>query len=196
MKSSTVTYFSNNATLESMDAHYRQQPWYQFLDQQMQSLVDQSVRLLADEKGHKKERFRDYGFLVFPIARAYEGYLKKFFEHIGLIDQFQLENPHFRIGRSLNPDLPDRFRDEDWLYDDLFMMYAKCNHPGLAERMWQVWRQGRNQIFHYYFNSSEAVPELDLDRAAQLIHDFAEVMQQAIDCHKNHHEGEAGGMGG
>lgn len=166
-----------------MDRLYRQTPWYSFLNQSMKALVDQSYQLLYDEQAHKKPRFKDYSFLVFPIARAYEGFLKKFFDEAELISRDELMDPHFRIGRSLNPDLPDKLRDKSWLYDNILEMSTQCNQPDLAMEMWQIWRKGRNQIFHYYFASDTHV--LDLNEAREVIEEFSEVMSQVIKCKIN-----------
>lgn len=171
-----------------MDRFYRRTSWYLFLDTGMRELVDQSFRLLDDEANLPKNRFRDYSYLVFPIARAYEGFLKKLFESLGLIDQYQLLNPHFRIGRSLNPDLPEKFRDQSWLFDDLHKIYRDCGQPQLAMDMWEAWREGRNQLFHYYFSAQEHFTKLE--EADKLVHNFAQVMAKVIDCDPSAQVGE------
>lgn len=163
-----------------MDRTHRQTAWFNFLDNHMQALVEQSLYLLDQEKNIDHTRFKDYSFIVFPIARAYEGFLKKFFENIGLIGYEDLINPYFRIGRSLNPDLPQRLQDESWLYDDLLRMCQKCDQPNLAMDMWQVWRQGRNQLFHYFLHGE--VQMIELNRAEEIVASFVEIMDRVIEC--------------
>ena len=60
-------------------------PWWGYLGEDLQKLLITSEFLYgvveswgADLPGGKKE-FHDYSFVVFPAAKAYEGFLKKLF---------------------------------------------------------------------------------------------------------------------
>ena len=96
-----------------MNRHYKESGWYHYLEHSMRDLVDQSVILLERERGFKKIVFHDYSYVVFPAAKAYEGFIKQFLLDSGLLIASQYESRHFRIGKSLNPDLPERYRDEE-----------------------------------------------------------------------------------
>lgn len=163
-----------------MHLKYRHEEWFLFLDHGMQDLVSQSLILLKNEQTYKSQRFHDYSFLVFPIARAYEGFLKKLFFRLDLIDKTELLNRHFRIGRSLNPDLPERFKDNSWLYDDILLQCMQHDAPELAENLWNAWKMGRNQLFHYYF--PDHYHFISLSTAEERVTMFITVMSSVLDC--------------
>jgi len=175
-----IIVYSNSFEESHMQAHYRETVWYQYLDHGMQDLVRTTFDLLEHEKSFKKPRFHDYGFIVFPIARSYEGFLKKFLRSLELIDEETLYSRYFRIGRSLNPDLPKRLRDNSWYYDDLERV---CKLPGgksCASLVWKAWVEGRNKVFHYFFPDHNRF--IDLVEAERLVDQFVEAMDQSVAC--------------
>jgi len=88
-----------------MDHNYVDQEWFLYLTHPMQDLVVQAFGLLSREK-EQNNGYHDYSFVVFPLAKAYEGFLKKVLVEMGLSDKETVYGRHFRIGKSLNPDLP------------------------------------------------------------------------------------------
>lgn len=158
---------------------YKETTWFQYLDHGMKDLVIQSFLLLDIEKGFSKPRFHDYSFIVFPIAKAYEGFLKRFFYDVHLISDPDFLDSHFRIGRSLNPDLPSKFRDRDWIYERLKKLCAQKGDPELADQMWIVWREARNQLFHYYFPDHNHF--ITLDEASRRVDMVVDVLARSID---------------
>lgn len=87
----------------------------------------------------------DYSFLVSPVAKLYEGFLKDFFLKIGIISEIEYESDRFRVGKTLNPSLRyKRF--------SVFQKLADFHEKGeeLAETLWDAWKFGRNEIFHYF----------------------------------------------
>lgn len=91
------------------------------------------------------DHINDYSFLVAPVAKAYEGFLKDYFLKIGIITQEDYESDHFRVGKTLNPSLRyKRF--------SIFQKLADIHKNGeeLAEILWDAWKFGRNEIFHYF----------------------------------------------
>ncbi|MBP6867081.1 hypothetical protein KBC13_02355 [Candidatus Shapirobacteria bacterium] len=94
------------------------------------------------------DNISDFSFLVSPIAKSYEGYLKDFFLKIGIISNQEYESDHFRVGKTLNPSL--RYKR--------FSVYQKLSDyddkgEELAEILWDAWKFGRNEIFHYFPNN-------------------------------------------
>ncbi|MFA6250573.1 MAG: hypothetical protein WC686_03670 [Candidatus Shapirobacteria bacterium] len=92
-----------------------------------------------------QDSISDYSFLVSPIAKAYEGFLKDFFLKLGIIDQYNYHSDRFRVGKTLNPSLRyKRF--------SIFQKLADLDEEGeaLAETLWDAWKYGRNEIFHYF----------------------------------------------
>lgn len=87
----------------------------------------------------------DYSFLVSPVAKLYEGFLKDFFLKIGIISETEYDSDRFRVGKTLNPSLRyKRF--------SVFQKLADSHEKGeeLAETLWDAWKFGRNEIFHYF----------------------------------------------
>ena len=60
--------------------------WWNYLDKDLQELLRESEFLIS-EVGKWKETFRDYSFVVFPAAKAYEGFLKKILLDMHLISK-------------------------------------------------------------------------------------------------------------
>lgn len=97
----------------------------------------------------KAQQLHDYSFIVFPLAKAYEGFLKKWLFTNHLIDENDYLSDHFRLGKALNPSIERKFRGHDYVYDKIV---ANCSDPHLADRLWDAWKQCRNLIFHYFPN--------------------------------------------
>jgi hypothetical protein len=118
----------------------------------MRDLVLQGFRLLEREEAENEVNFHDYSYLVFPVAKAYEGFLKKFLFETKLIGKNDFESKHFRIGKSLNPDLPQMFRGQDWVFQRFSELIFDVGGEKTAREVWLGWQQGRNLLFHYYPN--------------------------------------------
>ena len=124
---------------------YLSQTWFQALSHDQQDLVTQAHILIDREKKDASGNFHDYSFIVFPMAKAYEGFLKQFFLDLGIITSAQFNSTHFRIGKRLNPDLPTRYRRSDWIVD---LLDDAC--PNLSHVLWRAWRLYRNHLFHFF----------------------------------------------
>ena len=48
--------------------------WWAYMDEPMRDLIRESIDLLKIDNN-----YHDYGFVVFPAAKAFEGFLKSFF---------------------------------------------------------------------------------------------------------------------
>lgn len=93
----------------------------------------------------KFDHINDYSFLVAPAAKCYEGYLKDFFLKIGVMSQTEYKGERYRVGKTLNPSL--RYTKYS-VYRKLTDIHEKGE--GLAEILWDAWKYGRNEIFHYF----------------------------------------------
>lgn len=115
-----------------------------FLSPSQDALINDVQNVL---KKLEQDHINDYSFLVSPIAKAYEGYLKDFFLKTKIIDQYNYESDRFRVGKTLNPSL--RYRRFS-----IYQKLANLNEEGeeLAEKLWTAWKYGRNEIFHYFPN--------------------------------------------
>lgn len=147
--------------------------WYSYLTPWQQELVESSYQLAAQLRS--SEPLRDYGCVVFGMAKAYEGFLKKYFLDLQLINLEEFHSRTFRIGRAFNPDVGLRQRNEFWIYDDV----ARACSPEVARVLWDAWLVGRNQVFHYF---PDEKGKLTLDQAEGRLEILANAMTQAIQC--------------
>ena len=143
----------------------------------MKDLVEESYDLLEMSNVQSSmSNLHDYSFVVFPIAKAYEGFLKKLFLDMGLISQSQYVGEHFRIGKALNPNLPKRYRS-GWVFGKLV---ESCGGGAdLPLRMWEAWKRARNRIFHFFPDHHEFI---GLKEARELVTGVSEVMGEAMNC--------------
>ena len=91
----------------SFDKHSK---LWQYFSSGQKSLIEEGLYLLKDVKMHPNVRVTDYSYLVFPFAKAYEGFLKQLFLDLRFISQKEYNSDHFRIGKALNPSLEKRLR--------------------------------------------------------------------------------------
>jgi len=145
-----------------------QTTWYNYLDTHQRELVDVSFTLL--QKKDLLIGLKDFSFLVFPMSKAYEGFLKKIFYDLQLINKETYQGRRFRIGRAFNPDVREYQRDEDWLYDDVERRFGR----DVARQLWNTWLECRNRVFHFFIHEKQA---LNLEEAIAKIEMIANSMQ-------------------
>lgn len=147
---------------------------WKYLSEGQRALIQQGYYLLEDAKSHSPaHKVLDYSYLVFCFAKAYEGFLKQLFLDSGFITRSQYESDHFRIGRSLSPNLAKLLRRGS-IYTQLL---HKFGNNEVAEMLWQMWKKGRNVVFHYFPHNIQA---LTLSEAESLIVEFVEVMEKGV----------------
>lgn len=123
----------------------QKEDWWSYLDESQGELLRESFLLLKREE-EAGTSWHDYAFVVFPAAKAYEGFLKKLFLDLGFMSQQQYEGDRFRIGRALNPSIESAFRWES-IYDRLT---KRQGGDELPEQLWQTWKNSRNLLFHWF----------------------------------------------
>ena len=147
-----------------MKLNLEKKVWWDYLEQDVKELLVESQLILGDAKKYKG-KFHDFSFVVFPAAKAYEGFLKNLFLDMKFITEAEYRGKHFRIGKSLNPQLPSKYKDDDWVYDKLSSF---CGGKQLPDKLWSAWKRSRNLLFHWFPNEAnaisydEAVDRLDL----------------------------------
>ena len=146
--------------------------WWGYLEKDLQGLLKESILLkeIFGTQEKTKFEFNDYSFLVFPAAKAYEGFLKKLFLDLGFITEEDYYGKRFRIGKALNPALEERYWDES-VYRK---MVAFKGNNFLAEKLWETWRLGRNLVFHWFPDEKKV---LSYEEAVKRI----EMILEAID---------------
>lgn len=133
--------------------------WWSYLEGDLQRLLATSEFLFRVTEGWGTnlpgggKEFHDYSFIVFPAAKAYEGFLKKLFLDLNFITEEDYYGKHFRIGKALNPSLPKELRREG-VYDKIVQ---NCQGKNLAEHLWEAWRLSRNLTFHWFPNEKNAI---------------------------------------
>ncbi len=136
-----------------MEINLKEKPWYNYLEEDLGELISESFVLL-NQVSKWQNGYHDYSFVVFPAAKAYEGYLKKLFLDLGFISEGDYYGRRFRIGKALNPQLEPRFRPLESVYDKL------RNHLGnnyLGDLLWNTWRNCRNLVFHWFPDEKSAI---------------------------------------
>lgn len=139
--------------------------WWHYLDREMQELMRESI-LLVYHVRLWRNTFHDYSFIVFPAAKAYEGFLKTMFYDLGFISDEDFHGKKFRIGRALNPALEPRFRKDESVYDRLKLY---CGSKELSDILWEAWKHCRNLVFHWFPDSQNTLTFAQAKKCIKLI---------------------------
>ena len=136
-----------------MDFSLPKRPWWGYVEEDIRELL-LTAQLLINKVGGWEEKFHDYAFVVFPAAKAYEGFLKKLFLDLGWITENDYFGKRFRIGKALNPSLEPELRQREGVYDKIVEF---CRGRELADELWEVWKQARNSTFHWFPKEKNAI---------------------------------------
>ena len=148
-----------------------QQIWFKNLAYEQRELLQQSLFLVEDMRQHHRQFF-DYSFVIMPAAKAYEGFVKDVLFKLGLISEKHYLGTHFRVGKSLNPELEQMpYLKKEALYDELTRSFGEETVP---RAMWDTWKACRNQTFHYFPKEEKTV---SLDMARSRVEQIMEVLK-------------------
>ncbi len=136
-----------------MEPNLKTKPWYDYLEEDLRELLEEAFELIK-RVPEWHDGFHDYSFVVFPAAKAYEGFLKKIFLDMGFITEEDYYGKHFRIGKALNSQLDREFRQKESIYDKLVKF---SGNDLLAEKLWNTWRNCRNLVFHWFPDEKRAI---------------------------------------
>jgi hypothetical protein len=151
--------------------------FWSYLSPSQQNLILEGQYLMQDVlKDHAHLRFKDYSFVIFPFAKAYEGFLKQLFKDINFISHLDYISDHLRLGKLLSPNLINRLGEKS-LYKKILQKTTK----EFADKIWQMWKIGRNQVFHYYPHNLKA---LSFEEAESLVNQMIETMEEAYNKFK------------
>lgn len=164
-----------------MDLKLEKKSWWGYIEPDLQELLVASEFLTNVVKSWGADLpagsrvFHDYSFIVFPAAKAYEGFLKKIFLDLGFITNEDYIGKHFRIGKALNPYLDPRFKEgRESVYDKVV---KNCGNnrlnagKDLADTLWNAWSQGRNLVFHWFPEEKRVVSFSEAENKINLIVD-------------------------
>ncbi len=164
-----------------MDLNLEKKLWWHYIEEDLQELLVASeflanvVRSWGGDLPQGRKVFHDYSFIVFPAAKAYEGYLKKVFLDMGFITPEDYHGKHFRIGKALNPFLEKRYRNNESVYDKIV---THCGGKELADTLWEAWTNGRNVVFHWFPDEKKAV---SFEEAEEKIKQIVGAMDKAFE---------------
>ncbi len=126
--------------------------FWEYLSQNQKDLVLEGNFLMNDVIKHTDYVFKDYSFLIFPYAKAYEGYLKKLFLDLKYISHLDYISDHLRLGKLMAPQLVDHLGERS-----LYKQIKEHSTKETADMIWDTWRVGRNQVFHYFPHNTRYV---------------------------------------
>jgi len=138
-----------------LEINWNSPEFEKFVGKELVDLYTDTQKLIKAMR-NKGNRYSDYSFTVFPLAKAYEGVLKKILVKMGFITKAQLEqDPNISINSYFNPvgnskitkALRDKARDK-MIPHVIYSTYAEC----------------RNQILHhdpYRDNRLKTIEEAD-----------------------------------
>ena len=144
---------------------------WKFLGGNLQDLIQDGEALFDDLELHNPN-FSDYSYIVFPFAKAYEGFLKKLFLELKLIDKSEFYGDAVRIGRILNPTFTS---EKENVYSRI---PRHIPDRDLSEFLWAVWKNGRNLVFHYYPHNFR---RLNFREAQLLVGDIIKAMAESVE---------------
>ena len=144
---------------------------WEYLSPEEKDLISDSEYLSEQAKASSRV-LTDYSYIVFPVSKAYEGFLKKIMLDLEVINQAQYESDHFRIGKALNPFIEPYLKAESY-FDKI------CEKLGtdLANTLWDHWKKGRNLLFHYFPNHLQCIR---LTEAEEINKGLLAVMEKTI----------------
>lgn len=149
----------------------QQKIWWEYLKPDLKKLFNTSVFLISEVESWSpdlpgaREVFDDYAFVVFPAAKAYEGFLKNMFLDLGFISREDYLGKHFRIGKSLNPNLSQSARNDE-VYEKIVKY---CGGKSLADTLWETWRVCRNLTFHWFPDENNTITFPEAKERVELI---------------------------
>lgn len=149
---------------------------WEYLEPDIQGLLADGEHLL-DLVREEDKNTTDFSYLVFPISKAYEGFLKKLFMDTGVINEKDYYGDEVRIGRILSPNF--RKANAKLFRKICLRESASKNEAGedLADRLWGVWHIGRNRVFHYFPHNFR---RLNYSEALEIIHRVVSQMEEAV----------------
>lgn len=151
--------------------------FWHYLSQHQKDLISEGEYLMNEVIRDHSYQFKDYSFLIFPYAKAYEGFLKQLFKDTGLISHLDYISDHLRLGKLMSPNLVFKLGERS--------LYKKIKDrvtSDLADRVWETWKTGRNQIFHYFPHNLKKVT---FEEAEVIIKKIMETMEEAHKKLKN-----------
>lgn len=139
----------------------------EFVGEEILGLILDTRRLMGQENGPDVS---DYSYRLLPLAKAYEGVLKKILVHLNFVTEEELrEKPSITVNSYFNPQ--GNLKIFDVLKD-------KARHKTIPYTVFATYQECRNEILHYdpYANN-----QLPLRRASYYQDRLEEAIIRAFD---------------
>ncbi len=149
----------------------RKSKLWEYLEQDLKGLISDG-EVLLDTAQSNDGKISDFSYLVFPFAKAFEGFLKRLFLDLDMMREDEYYGDEIRIGRVLSP----HYVHEN---ANLFKNLSAHKRGGVdvATLLWNVWKKGRNQVFHYFPHNFRS---LSLNEALEIVHEIIGAMDNAV----------------
>lgn len=155
-----------------MQVFNRESTLWSYLSADIKDLFeDGEIILNFVDKYRDKDNITDYSFMVFPFAKGYEGFLKRFLLDTRLIREEDYYSDDIRIGRILNPNF---VKEKSNVFNKICKSKEAREVP---KKLWSVWKRGRNLIFHYFPHNFR---KLEYHEAIDLINEIIDAMNSAV----------------
>ena len=156
-----------------MEVIKRDSSLWQYMPDEIRGLIEDGELVLNFVYTHHQEdNISDYSFLVFPFAKAYEGFLKRFFLDMKLISKEEYFSDDIRIGRILNPNY---IKEKSNVFERICGKSRGSRE--VSRKLWQVWKRGRNLVFHYFPHNYR---RLGYEEALDIINDIVDAMYSSV----------------
>lgn len=164
-----TTDVCHNYLMDSVPDSYSS--FWHYLSRTQKDLILQGDYLMNNIIKNQNYEFKDYSFLIFPYAKAYEGFLKQLFLDIRFINHLDYISTHLRLGKLMSPNLIQKLGDRS-----IYQKITDATSQSVADTIWQTWTSGRNQIFHYFPHNLRAV---NFEEAEEIITQIIQTMELA-----------------
>ena len=154
-----------------MEVIKKDSPLWNYLNDDIRGLIIDGENLL-DLPRDREQKVSDYSYLVFPFAKAYEGFMKKLFLDMKIIDEKDFYGDEIRVGRILSPRYRKSHARE---FNRTCLKETKA--VDLADDLWATWHRGRNRVFHYFPHNFR---RLNYEEALDIIQEIGSRMEEAI----------------
>lgn len=145
---------------------------WQYLSPEQRVLAGDGAFLVLDSEKHRDQEPTDYSYMVFPFAKMYEGFLKQLFRDTKVMEERDYYSDHFRIGKALSPQMAPRLG-----VHSIYTQFSRQFGKDLTEKLWQVWKEARNLVFHYFPHNYRALTRI---QAIELIDRLIDAMEKAV----------------
>ncbi len=147
-----------------------------YLESDIRGLIADG-ELLFDLVEEKDKGTTDFSYLVFSFSKAYEGFLKKLFLDMQIINEKDYYGDDVRIGRILSP----KYREDHHEVFDKSCLENSAEEDDtgkdLGDRLWETWHRGRNRVFHYFPHNFR---RLSYTEALDIVRQVVSQMEEAV----------------